>query len=336
MPFNLMSARNKQHTLHGFTLLEVVLAAALTALIALLLSQMALRGLASARSEQLSDRAHAVALSAEQLVRAHAFAGMQSPCPQSATRVNAVHRNAHQYWLDGWGGGAEVLASNSAATNAVKPLGVKAGMRAAGNDVLILRRVGAPGVVVSHDLAAGRFVLSGDAGDKFRAGDLAVVCDASTAVFFQITGVNGRTINYANIASVKPGNRAGALHSQRECGKSICSFNGALIGRYYSVAFYIGTGHSGNLSLFRKTLVVRRSAVLGILPYMLGSEVLGGVRHLSAEVVAHTSDTFIVSGAGTSVVGNIVGLHTRIAVNAGDVVNKTENHNAIHSFSVAL
>lgn len=320
------------------SLLETILAANLAVVTIVVLVQATQIALRKSHDGARRHAAHQTALSAEQILRASLLPGGRPPCPAGTKPWRVVNHAGKDYWLRIYRGPAEILPHNGSSAAEVQTIGVKAGDRVAGNDVLVLRQVDAPVAVRYHDASGGYFILEHSAG--FRQGDIGVVCDNNVRALFQVTrvGNNGLRAAYSSGYMVRPGNCAAAFSVPGGCGSMPYTFDGAVVMRYRAVAFYIGNGHhKGDLSLFRKDLLLRRSSKKGVLAYMSSSEVLTGVRSLSAAVITRHGKR--VEHRHVSTGGEALGLAVEIMI--GDTSSAVSHPQAgkpvmRHAFSMAL
>lgn len=331
--------RARPRRIAGMTLPEILLAAGLGTTVVAVLSQAMELALRKSRDETSRHHAHQIAVSAEQLLRAAIPTAASAPCPRNSRRWYAVSDHKKDYWSRIFRGAAEVLPHDSAGAKAVHATGTDGGDRVAGHDVLVLRHVRVPVAVEQHNTGRGLFVLSNDAG--VRRGDLALVCDGGTQALFQVTRVaqNGLHLFYRVDDTVRPGNCAGIFGAPDGCGENTLTFDGAVVMRYNAVAFFIGNGHhKGDLSLFRKDLLLRSSGD-DVLAYMVGSEVLTGVRSLKAAVIIRRGrdNRHIARMSREDVAEGDTALGLAIELTTGSGASDTPDNNTLHhAFEVAL
>lgn len=183
-----------------------------------------------------------------------------NPC--GANLVTNVLANANAAWWANWTPGSLRGFENSQAgdaAQAIVPVGVAPGNRAAGTDaILLLSGNMNEGVVVStHNAAAAppNFRVT-TAQHGLAQGNIVMVCDSRSAAIFEITNnPAGTSIEHA-AGGPAPGNSRANLNppllSQYPQLPNLYQFEaGALLTRLHGAFWYVGNNGRGNNSLYR-------------------------------------------------------------------------------------
>ena len=177
--------------------------------------------------------------------------------------VSNVLNNAATEWSSNWDAGSikgyEGDEDAPAVTTEADPPPATpvSGQRIRGTDAIqiLSGATGQSATITAHDPAAAQLTLS-PATHGFKAGDLVVICDGSSAAIAQLSSVTGADVFHAKVVSDTPGNCSQGLGSPTNCstttGNAKTMQAGGFVSPFSAGTWYIANNSRGGKSLFRK------------------------------------------------------------------------------------
>ena len=317
----------KQSRRRGFTLVEMLSALALSALlISALLKLQQNAGLAHVAAEERAAATQKLIVLRREL--AAAVGGMIPACAKAKKRFTLINDYQKKFWLRPFQSTVRVYAA-SASPAGVKKTGKRPGERRANSDVLVTRGAVLPAVTVTSHTATGAFHVSDTSG--FKLGDAVLLCDEEASVLFQITDIDkGLGLLRYSGGGATPGNCANAFHDDG-CARGYHFSGGAVAARYAASVFYVGVGKSGDgYSLYRRRLPGVDSDAKQRLTLLRSEEIVTGIRRMTARVVVRDGDRFRHANSDAAGAPFAIDIEAVIAARSGLAAAER------HAFTLAL
>ncbi len=176
-----------------------------------------------------------------------------NPC--GAKVVSNVVKTSTTTWSLNWDAGTVIGAEGSQTITAVVT-GTSSSNRRTNTDAIqVMSGSMGSSVALTSNVAASAALNVATSSHSITAGDVVMVCDASSAAITQVTSVSGTTLYHISTGATSPGNCSQGLGSPVDCSTATGTAKtfqpGGFVAPLTSVVWYVGVNSRGGSSLFR-------------------------------------------------------------------------------------